>query len=63
MGRRDMKNESYRKELKSIGEKIIKESNQKFPDAVLLKSLIDNLHLVIEMIRRETLVQSKVDGS
>ena len=54
-----MENLSYHEELKKIGREIIEESNKNIPDAVALKCLIDNMHIVIELIRRETIEKNK----
>ncbi len=53
-----MVSQSYQNELKEnlkeIGLEIIKESEKEFPDAIKLKAKIDDLSLVIELIKRES---------
>ena len=48
-----MKSE-FQKELREIGLKIIQESEKKIPDVILLKAKMDDLTVLIELIRRES---------
>jgi hypothetical protein len=44
----------YQREIKEIGQGIIKESEKENPDVIALKAKMDDLVLVIEMIKRES---------
>lgn len=44
----------YRSELKDIGQGIIEESEKGIPDVIGLKAQIDDLTMLIELIKRES---------